>query len=64
MPYLGIFKLELKKKYCHISTLKFIKNDSLTHTVNFGIWFAFTKGPGAGPGPLYKACPNNVLNLI
>ena len=37
-----------------ISTLKFVKNESLTHTVNFGIGFAFSEGPG--PGSLYKVC--------
>ena len=54
------------KDYCHIeiSTLKFVKNESLTHTVNFCIGSAFSKGqgstfsegPGSGPGPLYKVC--------
>ena len=55
-----------------ISTLKFVKNDSLTHTVNIGIGFAFSKDlgsafsktpgsafsedPSPGPGPLYKVC--------
>ena len=45
-----------------ISTLKFVKNESLNHTVNFGIGSAFSKGPGTAfsqcpcpsPGPLYK----------
>ena len=55
-----------------ISTLKFVKNDSLTHTVNIGIGSAFSKDlgsafsktpgsafsedPSPGPGPLYKVC--------
>ena len=49
-----------------ISTFKFVKNESLTHTVNFGIkgllflkkgpGSAFSEGPGSGPGPLYKVC--------
>ena len=45
-----------------INTLKFVKNDSLTHIGNFGIGSTFSKGagsafsegPGPGPGPLYK----------
>ena len=62
LPYLGIFGLELKNKTIvifEISTLKFVKNESLTHAVNFGIGSAFSKspvsafseGPGPGPGP-------------
>ena len=38
-----------------ISILKFVENESLTHTVNFSIGSAFSKGPGSalseGPGP-------------
>ena len=66
MPYLGIFGLEFKKTIVifEINTLQFVKNESLTHTVNFGIGSAFSKGPGSafsedsgpGPGPLYKVC--------
>ena len=41
-----------------ICTLKFIKNESLTHTVNFGIGSAFSKCPTPGPGPLYKVYPS------
>ena len=45
-----------------ISKLKFVKSQCLTHTVSFGIEFAFSKGPGSifseSPGPglglLYK----------
>ena len=45
--------------------MKFVKNGSLTHTVNFGIGSTFSKGPGSvfsegpgpGPAPLYKVCP-------
>ena len=45
-----------------ISTLEFAKNESLTHTVTFGIGFAFSESlgsafsesPGPGLGPLYK----------
>ena len=56
MPYLGVFGLEFLKKIVilEISTLKFVKNEYLTHIVNFGIGSAFSKGPGLGP--LYKVC--------
>ena len=48
-----------------VCTLKFVKNESLTHTVNFGIkstfsngpGFAFSEGLGPGPDPLNKGCP-------
>ena len=40
-----------------ISTLEFVKNESLTHTVNFGIGSGFSGDPGPGPCPLYKVCP-------
>ena len=41
------------------------KNESLNHTVNFGVGSVFSKGPGSvffqgpglGLGPLYKVCP-------
>ena len=62
MPYLGIFGLEFQRTIIifEISTLEFVKNESLTHTMNFGIGSAFSKGPmsafSEGPGPLYKAC--------
>ena len=69
MLYLGIFRLEFQKTIIifEISTLKLVKNESLTHTVNFGIGSAFSKGlgsafsedPGLGLGPLYKVCPKN-----
>ena len=57
MPYLVIFWLEFSKAVVmfEISTFKVVKNASLTHTVNFGIGSAFSKGPGSafseGPGP-------------
>ena len=61
MPSLGIFRLEFLKTVVifEISTLKFVKNESLTHAVNFGIGSAFSKslgsafseGPGPGPDP-------------
>ena len=48
-----------------ISTLKFVENESLIHTINFDIWpaffkslgSAFSEGPGPGPGLLYKVRP-------
>ena len=67
MPYLGTFRLEFKKTIVifEISTLIFVKDESLSHTVNVGIGSAFSKGqgsafsdgPSTGPGPLYKVCP-------
>ena len=60
----GLFGVEFEKNIVifEISTLKFVKNESLTHTVNFGIGSDLPKGLGSafsvgpGPGPLYKAC--------
>ena len=48
MPYLGTFGLEFAKAIVisEISTLEFLKNESLTHTVNFGIGSAFLKVQG------------------
>ena len=54
----GIFGLEFEKAIVisAISTLEFLKNESLTHAVNFGIGSAFSKGlpsgfsQGLGPG--------------
>ena len=67
MPYYGILGLEFVKGIVisEMSALEFLKNESLTHTVNFGIGFSFSKGPwsrfhegpGPGPGLLYKICP-------
>ena len=66
MPYLGTFGLEFEKAILisEISSLECLKNQSLTHTVNFGIGSPFSKspgcafceGPGPFPGPLYKVC--------
>ena len=66
MPYLGIFGPEFQKTIVifEISTLKFVKNESLTYTMNFDRESAFSKGPGSaflegpglGLGPLYKVC--------
>ena len=63
MPCLGIFGLEFYKAtmIIEISTLEFVKNESLSHAVNFGIWSSFLKGPGPGLGPLYKVCLNKYL---
>ena len=74
MAYLCIFGLEFRKSIVifEISTLEFVKNESLTHTMNFGIGSAFSKGPGStfseglgpgpGPGPLYKVCLLKLLS--
>ena len=53
-----------------ISSLKVVNNESLTHTVDFGVRFTFSKGPrstfsegtypGPGPGQLYKYVINEV----
>ena len=59
-PYLDIKNIVIFE----ISTFKFVKNESLTHTVNLGLGSVFSKGPmsaffegpGPGPGPLYKVC--------
>ena len=73
MPYLGTFGLDFEEAVviAEISTLEFLKNESLTHAVNFGIVPAFSKGsgsgffegPSSGPGPLYKVYPFNILSL-
>ena len=67
MSYLSIFRLEFQKTIVifEICTLEFVINQSLTHTVNFVIWSAFSKGPWStfseGPGPLYKVCRNKIF---
>ena len=47
MPYYGILGVEFVKAIVisEISALEFLKNESLTHTANFSIGFAFSKGP-------------------
>ena len=64
MPYLVIFGQKylilvfFGQKYkktivtFEISTLEFVKNESLTDTMNFGIGSTFSEGLG----PLYKVC--------
>ena len=50
--------------YLKSALSNFSKNESSTHTGNFGIGSAlskgqgsgFSEGPGPGPGPLYKIC--------
>ena len=69
MPYLGMFGIEFQKSIVifEISTLEFVKNESFTHTMNFGIGSAFSKGlgstfsegPGTDPVSLYKVCPSS-----
>ena len=66
IPDLSILGLECENNIAtlKISTLEFVKYESLTHTVNFAIGSAFFKvpgpafceGPGLGPGRLYKVC--------
>ena len=73
MPYLGIFGLEFQKTIVifEISTLEFVKNECLTHTMIFGIGSAFSKGlesafsegPGPGLGPPYKICLSKFENV-
>ena len=50
MPYLSTFGLEFEKAIVisEISTFEYLKKESLTHTVIFGIGCAFSKGPGSG----------------
>ena len=49
MSYLGIFVLEFGKTIVifEISTLEFLKNEPLSHTVNFVIGSAFSRDPGS-----------------
>ena len=62
MTYLGILGVEFWKTTVifEISTLKFVENESLTPTVDFGIGSAFSKGPRSifseGPGPSRGLC--------
>ena len=58
LPYLGIFGQQFQKTTVmfEISALEFVKNESLTHTMNFGVGSTFSKGLGPGPGPPYKVC--------
>ena len=50
MSYLGTFGIEFEKiiAISEIITLEFLKNESLTHPVNFGVRSALSKGPGSG----------------
>ena len=52
MPYLGIFGLKFQRIIIisDISTIGFATNESLTHTVDFGIGSAFSEDL------LYKVC--------
>ena len=60
MLYLGTFGLQTEKAVVisEISTFKFLKDESLTHTVNFGVGLAFSKGPASSfsedPGVLFN----------
>ena len=73
MPYVGIFGLENLRTIVifEISNLKFVKHESLTHTMDFGIGNAFSKGLGSafseGPGVCfvkYAEFDNNVLDWL
>ena len=63
MTYLGSFGIEFRKTIIifEISTLEFVKNESLTHTVNR---IGFSKGLGLRPDPLYKVCFSSSYNLL
>ena len=49
MPYLGVSGLEILKTIVifEISNHEFVKQESLTHTVNIGIGSAFSKDLGS-----------------
>ena len=57
MPYFSIFGPEFLKTIVifEISTLEFVNHESLTHTMNFIVGSAFSKGLGSAfsdiPGP-------------
>ena len=71
MPYFGTFGIEFEKAIVisEISYLECLKNESLTHTVNFGIrsvfseslGSGFSEGLGPGPDPLDKVWRNQGL---
>ena len=63
---LGHFGLEFWKTIVilKISTLKFVKKEPLTHTVNFGIGSAFSKGPGSGSDRFIKYAKIKYKNKI
>ena len=64
LPYFGLFKLEFQKTIVifETSTLRINKSEFLTIIVDFGVGFAFSKGPGSafsecsGPALLYEVC--------
>ena len=75
MQYLGNFALELQKTIVifDISTLEFVKNEYLTHAMNFGVGSAFFKGLmsafseslALAPCPLCRGCGiNNYCNKL
>ena len=47
-----------------ISTLEFVRIEPLTHTVNFGIGWAFPEGLGLGPDPFYQVCPWRLVKCL
>ena len=60
MLQLGTFGLQFEKAVVisEISTFKFLKDESFTHTVNFDIGSDFSKGPASSfsedPGVLFN----------
>ena len=66
MPYLGIFGIKFENYIVifEVSTVEFVKYESLSHTANFGVGSVFSKDsgsvfskdPGSGLDPLYKVC--------
>ena len=74
VPYFGLFRQEFEKAIVisEMSALEFLKDESLTHKVNFGIGSDFSKGlrspfsegPGPGSGPHYKVCHCTLLPII
>ena len=74
MPYSGTFGLEFEKAnvISEMSTPGFLKDESLTHKVNFGIVSDFSKGlrspfsegSGPGSGSHCKVCQCTLLPII
>ena len=74
MPDLSIFGMEFENIIVifEINALKFVKNESLTHAVNFSIGFTFSKSLGFtfsedlswSSGLLYKVCHWKMFSLL
>ena len=63
-PYLGLFELKFEENIVmfKIRTLKLVKYQIVTNSVNFDIAPAFSEG--LGPGTAYKVCLNFPLQNI